>query len=161
MHDAPGEAIEFSKDVKLKIISYLTENFLNVIPKEDNQIYSFGIFFGRNIDLIACATPHHFLPDHIYEYMKSKRYFETGLGQGAGETFPSLDYHIQEQILRRVEIDGEFAKGLGDGLGNSFLSLDKERQIHILEVIIRKSIPFARGLGEGLGHKFTSYVTRT
>jgi hypothetical protein len=156
MHDAPGEAIEFPKDVKLKMINYLAENFSKVIGKEDNQIYSFGIFFGRNIDLIAYDTSHNFLPAHIYDYMKNKRYFELGLGQGAGETFSSLDYHIQEQILRRVEIDGEFASGLGYGLGSSFLSLDKERQIHILEVIIRKSIPFARGLGESLGHKFTS-----
>jgi hypothetical protein len=53
MHDAPGEAIEFSKDVKLKIISYLVDNFSKVIPKEDNQIYSFGMFFGGNIDVIG------------------------------------------------------------------------------------------------------------
>src|SRR5919106_2895400 len=79
MHDAPGEAIEFSRDVKLKITIYLVENFSKVIPKEDNQIHSFGMFFGRNIDLIVCSTPYDFLPDHIYSYMKSKRYFEAGL----------------------------------------------------------------------------------
>jgi hypothetical protein len=111
MHDAPGEATRFSEDVKLKIISYLTENFLNVIPKEDNHTYSFGIFFGRNIHLIASDLPNHFLPDHVCNYMKSKRYFEIGLGQGAGEIFPSLDYTIQEEIFIRAEIDGEFAKG--------------------------------------------------
>jgi hypothetical protein len=155
MHDAPGEAIEFSKDVKLKIINYLAENFPNVVPKEDNQIYSFGMFFGRNIDLMIYSTADDYLPDHIYNYMKSKRYFEAGLGQGAGEVFPALDYPIQEQILRRVEIDGEFAKWLGYGLGSSFISLDKERQFYILEQMTRKSIPFARGLGESLGTKFT------
>jgi hypothetical protein len=154
MHDAPGEAIEFSKDVKLKIINYLTDNFSKVIPSEDNQIYSFGIFFGRNIDLIAHGTAYDFLPDHIYNYMKNKRYFEAGLGQGAGEIFPSLDYPLQDKIVRRVEIDGEFAKWLGYGLGSSFISLDKERQVNILNTIIRKSIPFARGLGESLGYTF-------
>ena len=154
MHDAPGEAIEFSRDVKLKITIYLVENFLKVIPKEENQIHSFGIFFGRNIDLIVCSTAYDCLPDHIYSYMKSNRYFETGLGQGAGEIFSSLDYPIQNQILRRVEIDGEFAKWLGYGLGSNFISLDKERQLKILNTIIRKSIPFARGLGESLGYKF-------
>jgi hypothetical protein len=136
--------------------NYLAENFSNVIGKEDNQIYSFGVFFGRNIDLIVHSTTYSFLPDHIYDYMKSKRYFEAGLGQGAGEIFPSLDYSIQDLILRRVEIDGEFAKWLGYGLGSSFITLDKERQLNILESIIRKSIPFARGLGESLGYKFTS-----
>src|SRR5919202_208983 len=90
MHDAPGEAIEFSKDVKLKIINYLAENFPNVVPKEDNQIYSFGMFFGRNIELMAYDTSHDFLPAHIYDYMKTKRYFELGLGQGTGQTFSSL-----------------------------------------------------------------------
>jgi hypothetical protein len=83
MHDAPGEAIEFSKDIKLKIINYLTENFLKVVAKEDNQIYSFGMFFGRNIDLITHNTDYDFLPDHIYDYMKGKRFFEAGMGQGA------------------------------------------------------------------------------
>jgi hypothetical protein len=42
-------------------------------------------------------------------------FLELGFGQGTGETFSSLDYNIQEQILRRVEIDGEFASGLGYG----------------------------------------------
>jgi hypothetical protein len=154
MHDAPGEAIEFSKDAKLKIINYLTANFSKVIPSEDNQIYSFGMFFGRNIDLVVHGTAYDFLPDHIYDYMKSKKYFEAGLGQGAGEIFPSLDYPVQDKIVRRIEIDGEFAKWLGYGLGSSFVSLDKERQVNILNTTIRKSIPFARGLGESLGYKF-------
>jgi hypothetical protein len=154
MHDAPGEAIEFSREVELKITIYLVENFSKVIPKEDNQIHSFGMFFGRNIDLIVCSTVYDFLPDHIYSYMKSKRYFEAGLGQGTGEVFSSLDYPVQDQILRRVEKDGEYAKWLGYGLGSNFISLDKERQLKILNTVIRKSIPFARGLGESLGYKF-------
>ena len=154
MHDAPGEAIEFSRDMKLQITIYLVESFSKVIPKEDNQIHSFGMFFGRNIDLIICSIAYDFLPDHIYSYMKSKRYFEAGLGQGAGEVFSSLDYPVQDQILRRVEKDGEFAKWLGYGLGSNFISLDKERQLKILNTVIRKSIPFARGLGESLGYKF-------
>ena len=67
-----------------------------MIAKEDNQIHSFGMFFGRNIDLIIHNTDHEFLPDHIYDYMKGKRFFEAGMGQGAGEIFPSLDYSIQD-----------------------------------------------------------------
>jgi hypothetical protein len=107
---------------------------------------------------MVCSTVYDFLPDHIHSYMKSKRYFEAGLGQGAGEVFSSLDYPVQDQILRRVEKDGEFAKWLGYGLGSNFISLDKERQFKILNKVIRKSIPFARGLGESLGYKFINML---
>jgi hypothetical protein len=64
MHDAPGEAIQFSKDIKLKIISYLVQNFIKIIPSEDNRIYSFGIFFGRNIDFIASNPLLYQGPNH-------------------------------------------------------------------------------------------------
>ena len=153
MHDTPGESVQFTEGIKLKIMRHLTDNFLNVIPKEDNQVYLFGIFFGRNIHLITRDTQYNFLPDHIYNYMKGKRYFEAGLGQGTGEVFASLDETLQAEILRRVNVDREFARGLGDGLGNNLQSLDKKKRTDVLEWI-RKSIPVARGLGESLGRNF-------
>ncbi|HEY6535013.1 MAG TPA: hypothetical protein VIY08_04305, partial [Candidatus Nitrosocosmicus sp.] len=85
MHDISREAIKFKDYARLKIMKYLTNNFLQVVPKSDSQIYSFGIFFGKNIEYILRDDHRAFLPDHIYGFMKSNRYFETGIGQGSGE----------------------------------------------------------------------------
>jgi hypothetical protein len=41
------------------------------------------------------------------------------IGRGTGDVFYMLDLQLQEQILSRIGIDGEFARGLGESLGNS------------------------------------------
>jgi hypothetical protein len=153
MHDAPREAVRFTDSIKIKIVNYLVNNFTDIIPDNDNQIYQFGLFMGNNISLIHRTDSEIFLPDSLYTYMKRKRYFELSLGQGVGEVFASLDELIQRELLYRIKIDGEFARGLGDGLGTSFQLLDKELQKTILQQC-GQSLPFARGLGESLGRSF-------
>jgi hypothetical protein len=93
-------------------MNYLTNNFLQVVPKSDSQVYSFGIFLGKNIEYISRDDSHIFLPDNIYSYMKSNRYFEIGIGQGSGESILSLNEELKDKILRQAEIDIEFARGL-------------------------------------------------
>jgi hypothetical protein len=66
---------------------------------------------GKNIEYIARDESHTFLPDNIYGYMKSKRYFEVGVGQGTGESILSLNEELKGEILRRAETDIEFARG--------------------------------------------------
>jgi class 3 adenylate cyclase len=154
MHDLCKDAIKFNDDVKLKIITHLTDDFMNILPTdEDSSAYSFGTFYGKNFEFV----PHNdasnpFLPAHVYRYMKGKRYFEKGLAHGIGEIFPILDGELQEQILRRIEIDEEFAESFGESIGDNFASLDEMQQKQILFECKTKSAPFANGLGEGLGH---------
>ena len=45
MHDLPKEAIRFTDFIKIKIMDFLTQDFLNIMPTELNQIYKFGIFY--------------------------------------------------------------------------------------------------------------------
>jgi hypothetical protein len=104
-----------------------------MIPTEDNQTYLFGLFLGKNIQFVPHDISHPFLPKQIYEYMKSKRYFEIGLGQGVGENFPSLDEDLQNDILKRVEVDIEFTRSLAESLGHNFPSLDEAYQQEILK----------------------------
>jgi hypothetical protein len=153
MHDAPRESVRFTDSIKIKIVNYLANNFLEVIPDNDSQIYQFGIFMGNNFNLIPRADSEPFLPDILYTYMKRKRHFEISLGQGAGEVFSSLDELLQQELLDRIRIDGEFARGLGNGLGTAFQSLDLGLQGAIL-LHCGESLPFARGLGESLGRSF-------
>jgi hypothetical protein len=153
MHDVSKDSIKFNDYVNLKITNYLTENFAKVIPNEDNAIYSFGMFLGRNIQFVQRDAVQPFVSTTIYDYMKSNRYFETGFGRGIAESFLSLDDDLQKIILKRVELDLEFARGLGDGLGHRFASLDQSSQQQILKRI-NSGLPFARFLGESLGRVF-------
>lgn len=153
MHDVCKDSIKFNDYVNFKITKYLAENFARILPKEDSAIYSFGIFLGRNIQFVPRDTVQQLVTTNIYSYMKSNRYFETGFGRGIAESFLSLDDELQKIILKRVEIDLEFARGLGDGLGIKFKSLDESNQQKILDRI-SSGLPFARFLGESLGRVF-------
>jgi hypothetical protein len=111
MHDAQRKSIKFADHVRLKIMDYLTQNFMKVVPNEDSQINTFGLFLGRNIQFIHKENLHQFLGPEIQEYMKKKRYFHTAFGQGVGESFLALDDELQEEMMKRMAADIEFARG--------------------------------------------------
>ncbi|MDQ4014224.1 MAG: hypothetical protein M3136_00460 [Thermoproteota archaeon] len=140
MHDVQRESIKFSDHVKLKMMDYLIHNFLKVVPNEDSQLNSFGLFLGRNIQYVHKDNLNQFLGQEIQEYMKKKRYFYTALGQGVGESFLSLDEELQEEMMKRMAIDVEFTRGAVLGIGERFPILDRMRQREILE---EKSKSFA------------------
>ena len=160
MHDVPRDAIKFNDQIRLKIIDWLTDNFSDVISSREDQLDSLGAFLGRNIQLLMqhddddTKNQKDFLPYPIYPYMKSQRRFEVALGQGAGEVFYLLEQPLQEEVLSRIEKDGEFARGLGESLGKSFEDLDSEIRVDILSKRINQSLLFARGLGESLSNNF-------
>jgi hypothetical protein len=162
MHDAPRDAIKFTDQIRLKIIDWLTDNFSHVISGREDQLDSMGAFLGRNIQLLMQNNDDSnntndrkdFLPSAIYRYMKSQRRFEVALGQGAGEVFYLLEQSLQEDVLSRIEKDGEFARGLGESLGKSFEDLDCGIREDILSRRNSQSLLFARGLGESLSSNF-------
>lgn len=156
MHDAPREAIKLPDYVKLSATTYLINNFFNVIPPlEEHQLYSIGIFLGRHLNLVPVDSSDMILPDRIYNFMKSNRHFEEGLGQGAGESFSLFEDDLQQKVLSRIDIDMEFARTLGDSLANNFSYLNKKLQTYALDRL-KKNMPFSRGFGESLGRNFTS-----
>ncbi|MDQ4073462.1 MAG: hypothetical protein M3162_04060, partial [Thermoproteota archaeon] len=91
MHDAARYSIKFDDHTQVKIMAYLTNNFLKMIPKEKSQIYAFGMYFGKNFQYMPRSGNDQFLPSHVYNYMKSNRYFEKCMGHGIGDIFFSLD----------------------------------------------------------------------
>ncbi|MDQ3839985.1 MAG: RNA helicase domain-containing protein, partial [Thermoproteota archaeon] len=133
MHDAQRESIKFSDHVRLKIMDYLTRNFMKVVPTEDSQLNAFGLFLGRNIQYVHKQNLHQFLGPEIQEFMKKNRYFQTALGQGVGESFLALDDELQEEMMKRMAVDIEFARGAVLGIGERFPILDRIRQREILE----------------------------
>jgi hypothetical protein len=60
--------------------------------------------------------------------MKSKRYFETALGQGIGESFVFFEEALQREVMKRVMTLVELTRGLVDGLGKSFSDLGERMQ---------------------------------
>jgi class 3 adenylate cyclase len=156
MHDAPREAIRLPDYVKIKTTNYLINNFFNVISTlAEHQLHSVGIFLGKYLNLVNVNSSDAILPENICNFMKSNRYFEEGLGQGAGESFSIFEHDLQQKILSRIDIDMEFARTLGDSLANSFSYLNKKLQADILDRL-KKNVPFSRGFGESLGRNFTS-----
>jgi hypothetical protein len=155
MHDVPKESISFPDYVKLKIMRYLEASFAKITSNaKDSQINSIGLFFGRNIEFIQIdMEKHQSLPVQIVDYMKSKRYFETALGQGIGEIFLSLDSELQQAIMKTVETSVEFARGMVNGLGQNFPTLEKKRQQEILDTI-KMGYALARFFGESVGQNF-------
>ncbi len=156
MHDAPREAITIPEYLKPRIVSFLIKDFLEVVPNAKNGTYSFGLFLGKHIDLLAESDSNTLgLPNEIYQFMKQDRYFERGIGEGAGESFVTFGHALQEKLLRQTDVDAEFARGLGASLANNFPSLTKPIRETILGHL-KRSLPFARGFGEGLGKEFSS-----
>lgn len=150
MHDAQRESIKFTDDVKLRIMEHLTRNFVSIIPTEDSQLNAFGLFLGRNIHFAPKEALLHFLGPEIHEHMKRNRYFQTALGLGVGENFLTLDEQLQEEMMKRMSIDIEFARGAVLGIGERFPILDRIRQREILEEKSKRfaCVPlFAESLG--------------
>jgi class 3 adenylate cyclase/CheY-like chemotaxis protein len=152
MHDSCREAIKFDDSTKLRIVSYLVDNFANLSTNSDDNVkaYSLGLFIGRNVDLLADEKARKFLPAQIYDYSKANRHFEEGLGYGVGEAFPLLDEWFQEIILKRVEIDIQFAHAFGESLGLNFESLVDKYKSDILRKVSKSTI-FARNFGQTMG----------
>ncbi len=153
MHDSARHSIKFDDYTQVKIMAYITKNFLKVVPKEKNQIHAFGIYLGKNFQFILRSDSNQFLPDHIYDYMKSNRYFEKSFSQGIGEIFFLLDEESQKVVLDRLDIDIEFAEGFGFSLGMNFNSLDDICRQKVFERIY-SGMPFASYFGESLGQVF-------
>jgi GTPase SAR1 family protein len=142
MHDTCRDAIKLNDFIRIKVMNYIITNFFELLPNEDNQVYSFGLFLGKNIQLVHRDTANPFLPKQIYDYMKRNRHFEF-----------ALDEDLQVELLRRTETDIEFARGLSSSLGRVFLSLDNSQQQKIL-TNIKSGLSFARFFGESLGRVF-------
>ena len=152
MHDSCKDAIEFDESMKLKITNYIVKNFSRFIQfSDDTQTYLLGLFIGKNADKICSdSKTETFLPIGIYNYAKTNRFFEEGLGHGIGEVFPLLDQELQENILKRVEIDIQLANALGDSLGINFEHISEEHKNKVLAKV-SKSIIFARYFGQSIG----------
>jgi hypothetical protein len=51
----------------MKVISYLTDHFLEIIPKGNAELHSLGLFLGKNIQFIPNDTGRGIVPDQIYD----------------------------------------------------------------------------------------------
>ena len=85
MHDSAKNAITLSDYSKMRIISYFTSNFQGILPLGDGELYSLGLFLGRNIQygLSDLDYSKKIVPDEIYQFMKTNAVFERAIGRGS------------------------------------------------------------------------------
>ena len=124
MHDSAKNAVKLTDYSRIKIISYLTNQFSQMVPKGNGELHSLGLFLGKNIQFIPNDTGRGIVPDQIYSFMKKNAVFERAFGHGVGENFELLDEPLQMLILEHVDTHIEFGVGLADSLGERFVKLD-------------------------------------
>jgi adenylate cyclase len=154
MHDSAKNAITISDYSKIRIISYFTSHFQGILPLGEGELYSLGLFLGRNIQygLSDLNYAKKIVPDEIYRFMKTNAIFERAIGRGVGETFELVEDSLQESILAFVDTEIEFGVGLADSLGERFSGLDEFNRQRILEKIYHGML-FARYLGQSIGRR--------
>lgn len=161
MHDSAKNAVSFTDYARMKIMSYIAENFLAIVPSGDGDLHSFGLFIGKNIQFIpnnntkekSPSSSPSIIPEQVYKFMKKNAVFERALGRGVGEDFEQLDDTLQEIILEFVDTEIEFGNGLADSLGERFIELDKSDQERVLEKSYRGMF-FARYFGQSIGRLY-------
>ena len=152
MHDVCREAIKLSDYMKMKILSYISENLDDVINIDSEQSLNLlGLFIGRNIEFASLKnSSNNFLPDSIYSQMKKNAELEKSIGLGVGEVFRSLDDELRNIFRNKCDTDIIFGMGMAEGLAQSFILLDSEQRKLVLEKIYSGFL-FARFFGKTLG----------
>jgi hypothetical protein len=153
MHDSAKNAVKLTDYSMMKIISYLTEHFSEIVPKGNGELHSLGLFLGKNIQLIPNDTGRGIVPDQIYGFMKKNAVFERAFGRGVGENFELLDAPLQMLILEHVDTHIEFGVGLADSLGERFIELDDNNRKRILKETYHGML-FARYFGQSVGRLY-------
>src|SRR5919112_1397393 len=153
MHDSAKNAVKLTDYSVLKIISYLTDHFLEIIPKGSGELHSLGLFLGKNIQSIPNDAGRRIVPDQIYGFMKKNAVFERAFGRGVGENFELLDEALQLLILEHVDTHVEFGVGLADSLGERFIELDDNNRKRILKKTYHGML-FARYFGQSVGRLY-------
>jgi hypothetical protein len=153
MHDSAKSAVRLSDYSRMKVISYLTDHFLEIIPKGNAELHSLGLFLGKNIQFIPNDTGRRIVPDQIYGFMKKNAIFERVFGRGIGENFELLDEPLQMLILEHIDTHIEFGVGLADSLGERFVELDDNNRKWVLKKTYHGML-FARYFGQSVGRLY-------
>ena len=153
MHDSAKNAVRLTDYSRMKIISYLTDHFMEIIPNGNAEVHSLGLFLGKNIEFIPNDEGRRIVPDQIYGFMKKNAVFERAFGRGIGENLELLEEALQLLILEHVDTDIEFGVGLADSLGERFMELDDNNRKRILKKTYHGML-FARYFGQSVGRLY-------
>jgi hypothetical protein len=153
MHDSAKNAVKLGDYSRMKIISYLTDHFSEIIPRGNAELHSLGLFLGKNIEFIPNETGRRIIPDQIYGFMKKNAVFERAFGRGVGENLELLEEALQMLILEHVDTDLEFGVGLADSLGERFMELDDNNRKRVLKKTYHGML-FARYFGQSVGRLY-------
>jgi class 3 adenylate cyclase len=153
MHDVCREAIRFTDFVRLRILSYLSQDPSKLVGmhKDAGTIErSLALFLGRHVQHVPRESYSELVPEGVHSYMKRVPAFSRAFGLGVGEVFDSIEEDLQNTVLVKVDVDVPFGSGLAESLGHEFPSLDPERRRIVLQKIY-SGLLFARYFGQSLG----------
>ncbi|MDE1878022.1 MAG: adenylate/guanylate cyclase domain-containing protein [Thaumarchaeota archaeon] len=151
MHDVCREAVKLSNYVKMKMLSYISENNTVIEWGLNQAVNLLGLFIGRNIQFVSLRdSSNGFLSNNIYNRMKENAVLEKSIGIGVGEIFQMLDDELRNTVLNRCDTDLIFGMGMAEGLTQSFIFLDPEQRNLVLQRIYGGFL-FARFFGKTLG----------
>ena len=153
MHDSAKNAIKLTDFARMKIASYLSENFAQLVHGGDGELYSLGLFVGRNLEFVG-GEKGRTIPEQIYSFMKTSAVFERAVGRGVGDVFERLDDSLQANVLELVDTEIEFGGGLAESLGERFIELDESNRARIMDQTHRGML-FARYFGQSVGRLYS------
>jgi hypothetical protein len=159
MHDSAKNAIRLTDYSRIRIISYVVNNFPDILPKSEGELNPLGLFLGKNIQFVLSDIGQGLtVPTKIYEFMKKNAVFERAIGRGIGENFELLEDLTQQLILRLVDTELELGVGLADILGERFVELDDYSRKRVFEKIYQGML-FARYFGQSVGRRYSQLTS--
>lgn len=165
MSNVAKNSIEYPLDRLPDIINYLTDGFNEFVTYGGSTIYLLGVFFGKNINILFNDEDEGFLPSHIYNYMKNQAIFASGIGDGIGESFLSIENEdLQNKLLHIAVMEEDedknfssfpvrFGIQLGIKIFNKRYDIQQETINKILE-LTENDTSFTKGVAFGLGVNF-------
>ena len=153
MHDSAKNAIKLTDFARMKIATYLSENFAQLVHGGDGELHSLGLFVGRNLEF-AGGEKGLTIPEQIHSFMKTNAVFERAVGRGVGDVFERLDDSLQASVLELVDTEIEFGGGLAESLGERFIELDDANRARVMDQIYRGML-FARYFGQSVGRLYS------
>lgn len=149
MHDLARNAIRFTEEMKLKVVSIISEKFVEIIPQENRNTNAVGIFFGKNLDLIQGSGKQNLLSHTMTDYAENET-FAIGLARGVSEVFHSLSDNTIKEVFSYMCEDHSFNREFGLMIGKKYHTLPKKYGAELLRNI-KLDDQYVKGLGNGIG----------
>lgn len=151
LHDIVRQSISLDEEAVMKTISFISSYKEKLNEINDQSVYLLGSFVGRNCSIAPKKDFFKLLPEMDMEKdIRSRRFYQIGLGHGIGRTIMHLTPNERNRIFRAARTNNQFERNLGEGMGWEMMKMPAS--VHkIMFRYAKKSLIFSRGFGLGVG----------